>query len=114
MVMSPNLYNDLSSKVFGKSLSIIIEMHTPKDMKIKHSKILTNDTYLLFRKLILSGIKSNSDKNNMTEDANEMPPIKKFRVFFFEKRIVNAPNKVENPARDERVNAKDILFILSP
>ena len=63
---------------------------------------------------MLSGIKSNKDKKSITEDAKEIPPIRKSRVFFFEKKITNTPIKVENPARDDRVNAKTILFILSP
>ena len=113
-MISPSLYNDFSLKVLGNSLSIIIAMQTPKDRKIKHSKMLTKGTHLLFKKLILSGIRSNNDKKSITEDAKEIPPIRKFRVFFLEKRIINAPINVESPAIDDRVNDKNILFILSP
>ena len=90
-----------------------MEIHTPNDKNIKHIKILANGANLLFKKLILSGIRSNIDRNNITEDAKEIPPMRKFSVLFLEKNVINAPIMVDNPAIEDRANAI-VVFILSP
>ena len=61
---------------------------------------------MLFKKEILSGIKSNIDRKNITPDANEIPPIRKFKVLFLEINIIKAPITVESPAILERIKAK--------
>ncbi len=54
---------------------------------------------------MLSGNKSNSDRNNITDDAKEMPAIRKFKLFFLDKKIINDPIIVEKPAIEERIKA---------
>ena len=103
--MMPSLYKLLSLKVFGNNLSITRDIHIPKDKNIKHSKILTKLLYVSLKNDILSGIKSNNDKKSITEEAKEIPPIKKLRLFFFDKNITNEPIKVEKPAKVEKINA---------
>ena len=68
---------------------------------------------MLFKKEILSVIRSNIDKKNITADAKAIPPIKKFRVLFLGMNIIKAPIIVESPAILERINAKQV-FMLSP
>ena len=59
---------------------------------------------------MLSGIKSNIDKKNITPDAKAIPPIKKFNVLFFDINIIRLPIIVESPAILDRINAI-VVFI---
>ena len=75
--------------------------------------MLIKDVQVYLKKWILSGIKSNNDRNSITEEAKEIPPIKKFKLFFLDKNIIKDPIKVERPAREDRTKAI-VVFILSP
>lgn len=63
---------------------------------------------------MLSGIKSNIDKKNITPAANEIPPIRKFNVFFLLKNITKVPSIVERPAILDSKKAICVVVILSP
>ena len=113
IVIIPSLYSDFSSKLFGKNLSIIIDITIPNDKNIKVSKRLKKGLKEDFKNLTLSGSKSKSDIKSITEEAKAIPLTKKFKLFFLDKKIVNAPINVERPASPDNKKAK-FVFTLSP
>ena len=94
-------------------MSTVMESITPIDRNIPVNRMQGIIWYVDFRNVMLSGIRSNIERKNITPDANDIPPIRKFNVFFLEKNITNVPSMVESPARVDNVNAK-FVFILSP
>ena len=62
-------------------------------------------TIIFIIPIFLKQTTKNEDNNNSTEEAKEIPPIKKLRVFFLESNTIKAPIKVEKPAILDKIKA---------
>ena len=109
METRPNLYNfllliDLLS-LFGRNLSINIDVITPIQINIKRNKRAGKPLNIVVRRLKDSGIKSARDTHIITPLAKDSDANIIVFSFFNLKSIGIKPIKVESPARVDNKNA---------
>ena len=106
---SPKRYNflllKLLSKLFGKNLSINIEIITPKLINIKRNKRAGKVLKIEVNKLNDEGIKSVKQTQNITPLAKARADIIIFFSFLKLKNKKINPNKVDDPASVAKIKA---------